>query len=89
MTLKIKGRGSLPPERFEAVRRPSLINQERLAHGNCDGEEVAFPWKRWLMLSILLLTNKHMFTNSLSSHSIVIINIVYFTLVSEYSRHDL
>lgn len=80
MILKIKGRGSLPLERFKAVRRPSLINQERLAHGNCDGEEVAFPWKEWVMLAILLLTHKHRFTNILSSHFILIFKILHFTL---------
>lgn len=68
MILKIKGRGRLSLERVEAVRRPSLINQERLVHGNCDGEEVAFPWKEWVMVAILLLTHKHRFTISVSSH---------------------
>lgn len=43
MILKIKARDRPSLERSEAVRRPSLINQERLVHGNCDGEEVAFP----------------------------------------------
>lgn len=68
MIVKIKGRGRLSLERFKAVRRGSLINQERLVHGNCDGEELAFPWKEWVMVDMLLLTHKHRFTISVSSH---------------------
>lgn len=68
MILKIKGRSRLSLEIFKAVRRPSLINQERLVHGNYDGEEVALPWKEWVMVDILLLTHKHRFTLSDSSH---------------------
>lgn len=39
----MKGQIELSLQRFEAVGRPSLINQERLVHGNCGGKEVAFP----------------------------------------------
>lgn len=45
----LKGRGRPSLVRFNAVGRPGLINQERLVHGNWDGEEVAFPWKEWVM----------------------------------------
>ena len=69
MILKIRGRGRLSLEKFEAVRRPSLINQERLVCGNCDVEEVAFPWKEWVMVAMLLLTHKHRSTIGVSSHS--------------------
>lgn len=68
MILKIKGRSRLSLERVEAVRKPSLINQERLVHGNCGGEEVAFPWKEQGDVAILLLTHKHRFSISVSSH---------------------
>lgn len=68
--LKMKGRSRLSPERVEAVRKPSLINQERLVHGNCDGEEVAaYPWNEGGDVAILLLTHKHWFSLSVLSCS--------------------
>ena len=88
LQIKIKGRGRLSLERVEAVRRPGLINQERLVHGNCDGEELACPWKEWVMVALLLLTHKHRFTISVSSHSHPS---KQFTsgLINEYCRHGL
>lgn len=60
----MKGQIELSLQRFEAVGRPSLINQERLVHGNWwEGGGLSLERKGMeASVVILLLTHKHRFT---------------------------